>query len=186
MTHYLIKSINAIVSDAEINREDDCYYIVNDEIKHKSKGISINGNTNRDSPKKIEYSNNPLEGLKPFELVDEVEELAFKLFPKNMVFDEYYVSEFDSNEYFRDTFISGCKSIAGYKAKAGFTESQMIGFAEWCEKQYDWNGAGWVWKSSNAEVVRDSKYVLNAYLQTQDSKLIEVIQIEDNTFKIKP
>lgn len=187
MNYKYIKSINCIVSDAEINREDDCYYIVNDEIKHKSKGISINGNTNRDSPKKIEYSSNNLEGLKPFELVDEVEELAFKLFPKNMVFDEYYVSEFDSNEYFRDTFISGCKSIAGYKAKAGYTEEEMIGFAEWVLSNANPKSNSWGLKvrKTTAPEFYTSKELLTLYLQEQESRQIEVIQISENQFKIK-
>lgn len=188
MKHYLIKSINTIVSDAQPVKG---YYY--------DSFIKAIRNTNKaeyeasEHCHQIEYSNN-LEGLKPFELVDEVEELAYKELDSEATIGITTKGE-------SQMFIQGF--FKGYKAKAGYTKSQMIGFAEWISRnlwhQYgsgkdnlpafkveDWSG--YWYNTINIKEMRKpltSKELLTIYLKEQDSKLIEVIQIEDNKFKLK-
>ena len=68
---------------------------------------------------------------------------------------------------------------------SAFTEEDMIGFAEWVRMNWLFDLQGKFYKKSEWEFRYDYKQLLTLYLQEQDSKLIEVIQISENKFKIK-
>jgi hypothetical protein len=189
MNYFLIKPLNCIVSDAEIQEGDKVYQ--NNYEKTNPQIIIIESSTQAKIANekggsylkmKIEYSNN-LEGIKPFELVDEVEELARSIYRTS--------SDSDYN-----SILSMCKVegfIAGYKAKAGgYTESQMIGFADYLLMNFEQSfqsDKGWVWlyweKHTQNKKYFTTSELLTLYLQEQESRMIEVIQISENTFKIK-
>ena len=155
MTHYLIKSINAIVSDAEIN-SDEVWYVDDTNTVRKSITNDADYWKARKDYKKIEYSNNKIEGLKPFELVDEVEELAYKELDSEATIGITTKGE-------SQMFIQGF--FKGYKTKAGFTKEDMR--------------ACWIY------AIGHSYSSFSKYLQEQESRMIEVIQISDSVFKIK-
>jgi hypothetical protein len=194
MKHYLIKSINCIVSDAEIKEGDYGYW---DDAGIISKVTDIKATS--PNTKKIEYSNNPLEGLKGFELVDEeAEKLAYQFAieeGKRYLEEHPFPENFPQEQADRLLTIfykqAGHNFIAGYKAKAGYTESQMIGFAEWIiENHYEFfddtmNGVFYSKDGMNNKDCYLMKELLILYLTEQNSKLIEVIQISENQFKIK-
>lgn len=184
MTHYLIKSINAIVSDAEINEGDKILVNAptynNSICEYRNSPCPPPFVSNKKISKKIEYSNNPLEGLKPFELVDEVEELA-----------EKYIKDTPS-QYDNHDLNSACDwgkeqgFIAGYKAKAGFKESQMLDFVDWTYRNnYSRSHKGFYNGKKFHPDWKQPKELLTLYLQEQENRPIEVIQISDSVFKIK-
>ena len=115
--------------------------------------------------------------------MDEVEELAEKLYPENI--DGDYTGEICEDSCYdkRKAF------TADYKAKAGCTESQMIGFAEWIiENQASQYGDTKMWEyfnKYNQKIDCTSKELLTLYLQEQESRPIEVQMIQDSVFKIK-
>lgn len=179
MKHYLIKSINAIVSDAEILEND--YFLDIDKMIYRFQPYKMAVSL---QCKKIEYSNNNLEGLKPFELVDEEIEKILQSIEEiwnGGGKDEHDDDGFEFMEYseLSDAEVNTYKEglIDGYyKAKASaFTEEDMIAFAEWVNK---------LSKPSFANLLID-KELLTLYLQEQESRMIEVIQISENQFKIK-
>ena len=170
--YYLINSINAIVSDAEIKEGDWTFDTDNNSIRKEESVMGYVSGQLFEGYKKIEYSNNPLEGLKPFELVDE---LANESFPIGTWSAESVGIGLDMFK-------------AGYKAKAGYNLEDMRkcfnaakeGGIERVPVLIDQYGGVNIEEHFTA-----NKYkTFDDYLQEQDSKLIEVIQISDSVFKI--
>jgi hypothetical protein len=181
MKHFLIKPINCIVSDAEfVYPEKGGFYFNGKAIAKAGTGNSYNLDS-----KNILFSNQPLEGIKPFELVDEVEELVEKEYPLLNVPDGSNV-DWGYRLGNREGFFKG------YKAKAGYNLEQMIGFAEWVTLNYRvhdrLDGILYYFPIVTEKFKHQmfsSKELLTLYLQEQESRMIEVQMIQENIFKIK-